>query len=114
MRFVLLPALIAATVGLAPARAQQCPMGAYPSVDAWGNQACKRFSDQSTATARVPPGQTCPMGSYPTADNFGNQVCRTFQAPNHPRTDYYDTSKGCPMGTYQSVDSYGNTVCKRF
>ena len=113
-RVLVVSALIAATAGLTPAQAQQCPMGSYPSVDSWGNQICRRVSDQSAATAQVPRGQTCPNGAYPTVDGYGNQICRSFNTPNQPRTDYYDTSRGCPMGSYPSVDSYGNNVCKRF
>lgn len=113
-RVLILSALMAAISGFAPALAQQCPMGSFPSVDSWGNQVCKRFGDQSTATAQVQRGQQCPNGAYPTVDNFGNQICRSFNAPNQPGTDYYDTSKGCPMGTFPTVDTYGNNVCKRF
>ena len=105
---------LSAVAGSSPAQAQQCPAGGYPSVDNWGNQVCKRFSDQSTATTRVPHSQACPNGSAPAVDNWGNQVCRSFADPNRPRTDYYDTSHGCPTGTYPSVDTYGNQVCKRF
>jgi hypothetical protein len=106
-------ALASATLGLSPAQAQQCPPGAFPSVDNWGNQTCKRFSDQSTATTQVPRGQQCPTGAIPAVDNFGNPICRSIAAPNQPRTDYYDTSRGCPVGTLPSVDMYGNQVCKR-
>ena len=93
---------------------QQCPTGSYPWVDNWGNKICKRFSDESAATTQVPSGQTCPTGSHPWVDSWGNKICRTFDAPNQPRTDYYDTSKGCPTGTYQWTDDWGNKVCKRF
>jgi hypothetical protein len=112
MRGVLIGIVAALALGT-PAYAGQCPAGSYPSVDNWGNQICKRFSDQSTATAQVPRDQQCPNGAYPTMDNFGNQVCRSFGASNQPRTDYYDTSHGCPIGTIPWVDMYGNNVCKR-
>jgi hypothetical protein len=113
MRSPYASAVVAAPQAVAQAQAQ-CPIGSDPWVDTWGNQTCRRFSDQSTATTQVPPGQTCPTGAYPTVDNWGNQICRTFGAQNQPRTDYYDTSEGCPVGTYQSVDNWGNSVCKRF
>lgn len=110
-----LAAFVSVTLGSEPAQAQQCPAGSYPSVDSFGNQVCKRFSDQSTATAQVPRGQTCPMGSFPTVDSYGNQICRSQgAAPSQPHTDYYDTSRGCPAGTFQTVDAYGDPVCKRF
>lgn len=97
---------------------QQCPTGAYPWVDNWGNHICRRFEDQSTATVRRPAPNTCPTGSYPWVDSWGNNICRTFNStdpgPSQPRTDYYDTSRGCPVGTYPWVDNWGNKVCKRF
>jgi hypothetical protein len=111
---LLTSALVAATAGLSPAQAQQCPVGSYPSVDSWGNQVCKRFSDQSTATVQAPRGQACPTGSNQAVDTWGNPVCRSFESPNQPRTDYYDTSKGCPAGTHEWVDNWGNKVCKSF
>lgn len=111
---MILSAFVAATIGLSPAQAQQCPTGAYPFVDSWGNKICKRFSDGGASTTEVPKGQTCPTGSHPWADTWGNKICRSFNAPNQPRTDYYDTSKGCPTGMYPTMDSFGNNVCKRF
>ncbi|MFC3068706.1 hypothetical protein [Phenylobacterium soli] len=108
-----LSALFAVGAAL-PAQAQQCPVGSYPSVDTWGNQVCKRFGDNSTATAQTPRGQQCPTGAHPAVDKWGNQICRTFDSPGQPRTDYYDTSKGCPAGTHEWVDQWGNKVCKPF
>jgi hypothetical protein len=107
---VILAALVASACG--SAQAQQCPAGAFPTVDNWGNKVCRRFSDQSTATTEVPRNQTCPNGAYPTVDGYGNRICRSFETPNQPRTDYYDTSKGCPAGMFPTVDGYGNRVCK--
>jgi hypothetical protein len=111
---LILSALISATAGVPAAQAQQCPAGTYPSVDTWGNQVCKRFSDNSAAAVQTPHNQACPNGAYPTVDKWGTQVCRTFDTPNQPRTDYYDTSKGCPVGSLPSMDSWGNKVCKPF
>ena len=97
----------------APAAAQNCPIGSYPSVDSWGNNICKRTGGGGTASVQAPSGGGCPIGSYPTVDRYGNQVCRQPGSSSRPQTDYYDTSKGCPIGSYPSVDSYGNKVCKR-
>lgn len=101
------------SAAVAPAQAQQCPVGSLPWVDSWGNHICRRM-DGSTATTEVPRGQTCPTGSYPWTDDWGNRICRKDGAPNQPRTDYYDTSKGCPAGTHNWVDDWGNKVCKPF
>jgi hypothetical protein len=110
---LMLAALVSTSAGLAPAKAQQCPAGTFPTVDSWGNQVCKRLSDQSTAMVQKPPGQACPNGAHPAVDNFGNQICRSEAMGSQPQTDYYDTSKGCPAGTIPWVDTFGNHVCKR-
>ncbi len=118
MRLIAILALVASTTVLStalPAHAQlQCPNGSYPALDSYGNNICRRFSDQSTAVTQTPQGQQCPNGAYPTIDGYGNTICRSFATPNQPTTDYYNTSHGCPNGTYQSIDTYGNQVCKRF
>lgn len=60
-RVLILSVLVSATVGFAPARAQQqCPIGAYPSVDSWG-----------TSKGR-------PIGTLPAMDPYGNRVCQRF------------------------------------
>ena len=112
MRAIVLAATVALIGLVAPAQAQQCPVGSHPWVDSWGNQICQRFADQSTATTQIPRGQQCPNGAYPTVDSWGNQICRTFDSPSGPRTDYYDTSRGCPIGMFPWVDTWGNSVCK--
>ena len=88
-----------------------CPVGTYQSVDAYGNQICKRLDDGSAAVTQSNPITNCPNGSFQSVDNMGNRVCKSF---NDAGPTYYDTSKGCPIGTYKSVDNFGNPVCKKF
>lgn len=108
-----LSAALASVLSVAPAQAQQCPIGSYPWVDSWGNKICKRHGDGSTARAEAPKGQACPTGSTPWTDVWGNKICRSQKAGKEPQTDYYDTSKGCPIGTHEWVDERGNKVCKK-
>ena len=110
----LLAALVGATAGVEPVQArQQCPMGSSPWVDKWGNNICRRHSDQSTSRVEVPRGQTCPTGSYQWTDTWGNKVCRSHATSGERPRDTYDTSKGCPIGSAPWTDKWGNPVCKR-
>jgi hypothetical protein len=95
------------------AAGQQCPIGAYPWTDSWGNQICRRFSDQSTASVQAPQGQQCPTGSYPWTDSWGNSICRSFNTLGQQGTDSYDTSRGCPVGFHEWRDNWGNPICQR-
>jgi hypothetical protein len=90
-----------------------CPIGSYPSVDQWGNQACKPFGG-GPPTVVQGTLDNCPIGSHPWVDQWGNRVCQTFQQPQQPTQQFYDTSKGCPVGMYPWVDNWGNPTCKRF
>jgi hypothetical protein len=91
---------------------QQCPVGSYPWTDNWGNQICRRFSDQSTASVATPNGQACPTGSYQWTDSWGTPICRSYSTPGQQGTDYYDTSRGCPIGFHAWRDEWGNPICQ--
>ena len=69
-----LAAFVSVTVGSAPAEAQQCAPGSYPSVDSFGNQVCKRFSDQSTSAAQ---GRRCIIPAISICEWTGPQGSKT-------------------------------------
>ncbi len=105
---VLLTFLLLATVA-SSAFGQECPVGSYPWVDAWGNRICKSFDTGRTTTIEGDL-KNCPTGTYPWSDEWGNRICKSFEGGQK----FYDTSKGWPVGTYPWVDGWGNRVCKKF